>query len=83
LFRCIRGAAFCSHNPKLNFFQLCGRIRMTFAAWMNRVLTYRLPPLEMLPRIERPPVLYWRGTRTFVHRRNVVRFRTGGTVLEF
>ena len=58
LFRCIRGAAFCSHDPKLNFSQLCGRIRMTLAAWMNRVLRYRLPRLEMLPRIERPPVMY-------------------------
>ena len=38
-------------------------MRMTFAAWMNRVLRYLLPRLEMRPRIDRPPVLYWRGTR--------------------
>jgi hypothetical protein len=30
---------------------------------MNRVLRYRLPRFDMLPRIERPPVLYCRGTR--------------------
>jgi hypothetical protein len=36
---------------------------MTFAAWMNRVLRYLLPRLEMRPRMDRPPVLYWRGTR--------------------
>ena len=50
-------------SPKLNFSQFCGRIRMTLAAWMNRVRRYRLPRFEMLPRIERPPVLYCRGTR--------------------
>src|SRR4051794_41870501 len=63
LLRCSRGAAFRSHAPKLKRFQLCGRIRMTFAAWMNKVLRYLLPRLEMRPRIDRPPVLYWRGTR--------------------
>jgi hypothetical protein len=42
--------------------QLCGRIRMTFAAWMKRVLRYLLPRLEMWPRIDRPPVMYWRST---------------------
>ena len=36
---------------------------MTFAAWMNRVLRYLLPRLVMRPRIDRPPVLYWRETR--------------------
>src|SRR5215218_1719321 len=30
----------------------------TFAAWMNKVLRYLLPRLEMRPRIDRPPVLY-------------------------
>src|SRR6478672_7535652 len=63
LLRWSRGAAFRSHAPKLKRSQLCGRIRMTFAAWMNRVLRYLLPRLEMRPRIDRPPVLYWRGTR--------------------
>src|SRR6185437_13004630 len=29
---------------------------------MKSVLMYRLPRFEMPPRIERPPVLYWRGT---------------------
>jgi hypothetical protein len=32
LFRCSRAAACSSHAPKLNFFQLCGRIRIMFAA---------------------------------------------------
>src|SRR4051794_34866203 len=58
LLRCSRGAAFCSHAPKLKCSQLCGRIRMTFAAWMNRVLRYLLPRLEIRPRMDRPPVLY-------------------------
>src|SRR6478672_6486690 len=63
LLRCSRGAAFESHVPKLKRSQLCGRMRMTFAAWMNKVLRYLLPRLEMRPRMDRPPVLYWRGTR--------------------
>jgi hypothetical protein len=63
LLRCSRGAAFRSHAPKLKRSQLWGRIRITFAAWMNRVLRYLLPRLEMRPRMDRPPVLYWRGTR--------------------
>src|ERR1700761_3635900 len=63
LLRCSRGAAFRSHAPKLKRSQLWGRIRMTFAAWMNRVLRYLLPRLEIRPRMDRPPVLYWRGTR--------------------
>jgi hypothetical protein len=29
---------------------------MTFAAWMNSVLRYLLPRLEMRPRMDRPPV---------------------------
>lgn len=29
-----------NHAPKLKRSQLCGRIRMTFAAWMNKVLRY-------------------------------------------
>ena len=37
---------------------------MTFAAWMNRVLRYLLPRLEMRPRMDRPPVLYWRWHET-------------------
>ena len=63
LFRCSRVAASVSHGPKLNFCQLCGRIRMTWAAWMNRVRRHLLPRLDMRPRIGRPPVLYWHGTR--------------------
>src|SRR5579871_5718587 len=61
LLRCSRGAAFCSHAPKLKRCQLWGRIRMTFAAWMNRVLRYLLPRLEMRPRMDRPlcAVLAW------------------------
>ncbi len=58
LFRCIRVVASFSHGPKLNFYQLCGRIRMTCAAWMNRVRRYLLPRLDMRPRIGLPPVLY-------------------------
>ena len=34
---------------------------MTFAAWMNRVLRYLLPRLEMRPRMDRPPVLPYHG----------------------
>ena len=59
----IRSDAVLSHAPKLNRGQLCGRIRRTFAAWINSVRRYLLPRLEMRPRIERPPVLYCRGTR--------------------
>jgi hypothetical protein len=54
--------ALASHGPKLNFCQFCGRISNTFAAWMKSVRRYRLPRLEMLPRMDRPPVLYCRGT---------------------
>jgi hypothetical protein len=49
LLRCSRGAALRSHVPKLKRSQLCGRIRITFAAWMNKVLRYLLPRLEMRP----------------------------------
>ena len=55
--------ACCSQGPKLNFSQLCGRIRMTCAAWTNSVRkVFALPRLEMRPRIGLPPVEYWRGT---------------------
>jgi len=59
----MRGAAFCNQAPKLNFPQLCGRIMMTLAARMNSVRKYLLPRLEIPPRMDRPPVLYCRGTR--------------------
>src|SRR6201988_1969778 len=62
LFLCNRSEAVLSHAPKLYRAQLCGRIRRTFAAWINRVRRYLLPRLEMRPRIDRPPVLYCRGT---------------------
>ena len=55
--------AVLSHAPKLYRGQLRGRIRSTFAAWINSVRRYLLPRLEMRPRTERPPVLYCRGTR--------------------
>src|SRR5579859_7053900 len=63
LFLCNRSEAAVSHAPKLYRAQLCGRIKSTFAAWINSVRRYLLPRLEMRPRIERPPVLYCRGTR--------------------
>src|SRR5215475_14348474 len=63
LFLCNRCDAVLSHAPKLYRAQLCGRIRRTFAAWINSVRRYLLPRLEMRPRIDRPPVLYCRGTR--------------------
>src|SRR5579862_2084847 len=63
LFGCNRSDAASSHAPKLYRGQLCGRIRSTLAAWINRVRKYLLPRLEMRPRTERPPVLYCRGTR--------------------
>src|SRR5438874_9570919 len=63
LFLCNRSDAALSHTPKLYRGQLCGRIRRTFAAWISSVRRYLLPRLEMRPRIERPPVLYCRGTR--------------------
>jgi hypothetical protein len=56
LFLCNRSDAVLSHAPKLYRAQLCGRIRSTFAAWINRVRRYLLPRLEMRPRIDRPPV---------------------------
>ena len=62
LLRCRRGCAAFSQAPKVNRSQFCGRIRMTFAAWMKSVRRYQLPRLEMRPRIDLPPVLYWRGT---------------------
>ncbi len=33
----IGSRAVVSHGPKLNFVQLCGRMRMTLAAWINSV----------------------------------------------
>src|SRR5215469_4235207 len=62
LFRCNRSEAELSHGPKLYRAQLYGRIRRTFAAWISSVRRYLLPRLEMRPRIDRPPVLYCRGT---------------------
>src|SRR5712691_9818536 len=62
LLRCRRGCAAFSQAPKLNRSQVCGRMRMTLAAWMKSVRRYLLPRLEMRPRIDLPPVLYWRGT---------------------
>src|SRR5215813_8171588 len=62
LFLCNRSDAELSHGPKLYRAQLCGRIRRTFAAWISSVRRYLLPLLEMRPRIDRPPVLYCRGT---------------------
>src|SRR6516165_3288809 len=62
LFLCNRSDAELSHGPKLYRAQLCGRIRRTFAAWISSVRRYLLPRLEMRPRIDRPPVLYCRGT---------------------
>jgi len=63
LCRCKRPDAVLSHAPKLNRDQVCGRIRRTLAAWTSNMRKYRLPRLEIRPRIERPPVLYCRGTR--------------------
>src|SRR4051794_20104437 len=54
LFRCNRSDAVLSHAPKLYRDQLCGRIRRTFAAWINSVRRYLLPRLEMRPQ-DRPP----------------------------
>src|SRR6516165_3378962 len=62
LFLCNRSDAELSHGPKLYRAQLCGRIRRTLAAWISSVRRYLLPRLEMRPRIDRPPVLYCRGT---------------------
>ena len=44
LLRCSLVAASVSQGPKLNFSQLCGRIRMTLAAWMNRVSVHQAAP---------------------------------------
>jgi len=63
---------FCAAGvPKLKRAHVCGRIRVTFAAWMNRVLRYLLPRLDMRPRIDRPHLLYWRGAlhRNRIHAR--------------
>src|SRR5215467_9991795 len=62
LFLCNCSDAELSQGPKLYRAQLCGRIRRTFAAWISNVRRYLLPRLEMRPRMDRPPVLYWRGT---------------------
>jgi hypothetical protein len=63
LFLCSRSDAVLSQSPKLYRGQLYGRISRTLAAWINKVRRYLLPRLEMRPRIDRPPVLYCRGTR--------------------
>ena len=54
LFLCNRSDAVLSHAPKLNRGQLCGRIRRTFAAWINSVRRYLLPRLEMRPEDRTP-----------------------------
>src|SRR5215472_11570412 len=52
LCRCKRSDAVFSHAPKLNRDQVCGRIRRTLAAWTSNMRKYRLPRLEIRPRID-------------------------------